>query len=949
MTKQSNSALAQSLEAFARFRLEHLDGDEKGQAQVFCDRLFQAFGHDGLHEAGAVLEFRLKKADHKGTAFADLMWKPHCLIEMKRAGTDLSKHFRQAFDYWVEAVPDRPRYVVLCNFDEFWIYDFDQQLDAPMDRVAIQDLATRWDSMSFLLPQPSAPLFRHNLVGVTREAAGQVAHVFTGLVERGVPRAHAQRFVLQSVMAMFSEDIGLLPGAYFTRALEDCLHGGSDPYDVVFGLFREMNAPGLTSGGRFKDTPYFNGGLFAEIHPLTLTREDLLALETSAQTNWSFVRPEIFGTLFEQSMDQGERHASGAHFTSQADILRVVDPCIVKPWRARIESAGTIADLERCLADMLGFRVLDPACGSGNFLYVAYRELRRLEAEALGRIADLRRSKDLAAQRGFGYVTPDHFLGIDKNSFAVEIAKVTMMLGKKLSADELDDHQAVLPLDSLDETIVAADALFSPWPAADVIIGNPPYLGRRKMADELGSDYVQRLAARHPDVGGVSDFVCYWFPIAHDALRAGGRAGFVATNSIRQNESRKVSLDYVTDHDGTIFEAVSSKPWSGDAKVHVSIVNWTRGPAPEERILWLNNAQLRLPVQHIPASLSPNIDLRQAAAIKVNQEPPRCFQGQTPGITSGYVLSAEGASRLRAVGDGSERFIHPFLGGKKMISKLEIDRWIIDLHHGDSAEAMLEAPAAYAHLVAHVLPERQRLAAEEADKNADALKKNPQFRPIMQHQQHLERWWRQWRPRAEMLTALQRLDRYIGTIRVATAARPTIFEFVDTAVRPGDSLTVFALDDDYSFGILSSSIHRLWFLERSSSFKADPRYTPTTVWDSFPWPQNPTELDVRRITACSKGILERRQELLARGVSLEKQYDALRQPGNNKLRDLHQDLDEAVRRAYRFDPSEDLLTQLLALNLDVAALGDQARGPGAEGLGGARVTDCRILPTFPEA
>ncbi len=210
------------------------------------------------------------------------MWKPRCLIEMKKAGTDLTTVYRQAFDYWVAAVPDRPRYVVLCNFDELWVYDFDQQLDFPMDKVLLSELAHRWEALAFLLPDDPTPTFRHNLVAVTRDAAARVARVFTRLVERGVERRVAQRFVLQSVMAMFSEDIGLLPGSYFTRSVGDCLERGGDPYDLVFGLFREMNTSGLTPAGRFAGTPYFNGGLFTEVQPVQLEVEDLAALHDAA-------------------------------------------------------------------------------------------------------------------------------------------------------------------------------------------------------------------------------------------------------------------------------------------------------------------------------------------------------------------------------------------------------------------------------------------------------------------------------------------------------------------------------------------------------------------------------------------------------------------------------------------------------------------------------------------
>ncbi|MCA1675665.1 MAG: N-6 DNA methylase, partial [Actinobacteria bacterium] len=460
-----------------------------------------------------------------------------------------------------------------------------------------------------------------------------------------------------------------------------------------------MNTPGVTGGGRYKGTPYFDGGLFAIVAPFELTGTELDMLREAAHTNWSAVRPEIFGTLFEQSMDAGERHAQGAHYTSQADIARVVVPTIVTPWRERLTAASNIGDIEKLLAAMYHFRVLDPACGSGNFLYVAYREMRRLEYEALAMIADRRRSADVAAQRSLAYVTPDHFAGIDRNPFAVEVAKVTMMLAKKLAADELDDNQQVLPLDNLDNVIIAADALFTPWPKADAIIGNPPYLGRRKMVDELGAAYNDRLQQRYPDVGGVSDYVCYWFPLAHDRLPDGGRAGLVATKTIRETSSRKASLDYVTDHGGVITEAVSSQPWSGDAVVHVSIVNWLKNGDPgQQRVLWLNNTDLRLEVNYIPASLQPGIDVRRAAALPANQHPKVCFQGQTPGVTKGFTLDATEREALIHRDPGAARYIHPFLGGEELLHDLTIDRWVIDLPHLDALAAERDAPALMEHL-----------------------------------------------------------------------------------------------------------------------------------------------------------------------------------------------------------------------------------------------------------
>jgi hypothetical protein len=186
------------------------------------------------------------------------------------------------------------------------------------------------------------PIFGNDLVRVTREAAAKVSGVFRSMKDRGIRRLYAQHFVLQSVVAMFAEDIGLLPEKFFARTVDDS-KSGREAYDLLGSLFREMNTPGRTAGGRYAGTPYFNGGLFNNITPVEMTGDELAAMKAAAKTNWSAVRPEIFGTLFETSMEQGERHAYGAHFTSQADISRVVIPCIVDPWTERIEAAKTIA------------------------------------------------------------------------------------------------------------------------------------------------------------------------------------------------------------------------------------------------------------------------------------------------------------------------------------------------------------------------------------------------------------------------------------------------------------------------------------------------------------------------------------------------------------------------------------------------------------------------------
>ena len=246
-------------------------------------------------------------------------------------------------------------------------------------------------------------------------------------------------------------------------------------------------------------------------------------------------------------------------------------PTIVRPWRERIEATNTLKDLRLLLEELRLFRVLDPACGNGNFLYLVFRELKRLELSLMAKIhADFgRRAREAVGTRSM--VSTKQLFGIDKDDFAVELAKVTLMLAKELAIDEsrawLDAEQLdlpiefdeALPLDNLDGNITCGDALFSEWPLAHAIVGNPPYLGSRYLAKEHGYAYANKLYVRYPEVPKMADYCVHWFRLAHERLPDGGRAGLVGTNSIRQNETREAGLDFILEAGGTITEAVSTQ------------------------------------------------------------------------------------------------------------------------------------------------------------------------------------------------------------------------------------------------------------------------------------------------------------------------------------------------------------------------------------------------------
>lgn len=908
-----------------------LRGDEKGESQVFLDRLFQAFGHAGYKEAGAELEFRVAKQGG-GKKFADLLWRPRVLIEMKKRGEKLANHYQQAFDYWVKLVPDRPQYVLLCNFDEIWVYDFNLQLDEPMDKLRLDELPDRYTILNFLFPQEQEPLFGNNRVDVTREAADSVAKVLNSVIKRGEERPRAQRFLLQCVMAMFAEDFELIPRGFFTTLADEARQGKGSSYDLFGGLFRQMNDPTPARGGRFQGIPYFNGGLFSIVDPIDLNKEELHFLHLAAlENNWAKIQPQIFGVLFQSSMGSKERHALGAHYTSEADIMRVVLPTIVTPFQARIDAAKTQAELHAIMNELSKFRVLDPACGSGNFLYVAYRELKRLEAQA---ILKLRSIAAPGTRIPSPQVSVKQIYGLEFDSFGVELAKVTLTLAKELAIRELKellgdtglDFDHPLPLDNLDDNIIEGDALFTSWPRVDAIIGNPPFQSKNKLQREMGAAYVKKLRAAYPEMPGRADYCVYWIRKAHQHLAEGQRAGLVGTNTIRQNDSRVGGLDYVVQNGGTITNAVSSQVWSGDAAVHVSIVNWVKGKWDGPKHLsWQVGDQRESPWQSadlpvINAALSAGTDVTGAKSLKANAQSGACYQGQTHGH-KGFLL--EGLEAGQMLKDAKARpFVHPYLTADEMIGNYgsHPERWVIDLNDADDVFSAMNAGKAFERLKQKVEPEMKAKADEEREKGGSD--KGPR-------QSHYQKWWKHWRGRGELIEKISTLPRYIACGQVTK--RP-IFEFVASVIRPNAALIVFPLADDYSFGILQSSMHWEWLKARGSTLTERFRYTSDTVFDSFPWPQAPTPEQVRAVAGAAVELRALRNKVMkAQGWSLRDLYRTLDTPGKNPLRDAQEKLDAAVRAAYSMKANEDVLTFLLALNgqlADAEAKGKAIVGPG---------------------
>jgi hypothetical protein len=422
-----------------------------------------------------------------------------------------------------------------------------------------------------------------------------------------------------------------------------------------------------------------------------------------------------------------------------------------------------------------------------------------------------------------------------------------------------------------------------------------------------------------------------------------GRAGLVGTQNIRNNQSRVGGLDHVV-KTGTIIEAVDNQPWSGEANVHVSIANWVKTQdaalLPKSRRLWAKVARAsrktkgkradkdyELTVTEcsaINAALSDDADLAAAQTVEANTDPKTTFQGITPGH-AGFLLTPEEREQLVAKDKKSGEVIFAYLIGRELLTGDGTpERFLIDFERRSMPEAQAYR-LAFARVQEIVMPAR----IQAADEGKDAA---GNVRP--HHRQFLERWWKLAWDREDMVAAIRRLgDRYVVCSRVTK--RP-VFIFVDASIRPGDALQTFIFNDDYSFGVLQSEAHWLWFVANCSKLKSDFRYTPPTVFDTFPWPQSPTAAQVEAVAAAAVEVRRVRAEALAltdggKG-GLRAVYRTLELPGKHPLKDAHAALDAAVLAAYGFDARKDLLGQLLELNLTVAALEKQGKPVTAPGV-----------------
>jgi hypothetical protein len=1046
----------ESLERFIS-RWQAAGGSERANYQLFIGELCEALdlprpdpARDDTRDNAYVFERRVRFRHGDGAeshGFIDCYRRGAFVLEAKRIKANGTKGFDDALqrargqaEAYARALPaeeGRPPFLVVVdvgNVIELYA-EFSRSgatytpfPDPRSHRVRLTDFrdeAVRARLKALWLDPLSLDPTRAT-ARVTREVAERLAEVAKALEGAGHDAETVAGFLSRCLFTMFAEDVELLPrrdgkGA-FTLLLESLKDDPAQFVPLVGELWRAMDAGEFSVAIRAA-LPRFNGKLFKQPRVLPLTREQIELLIKASRADWTQVEPAIFGTLLERALDPAERHALGAHYTPRAYVERLVLPTVIEPLRAswsHVQAAALLLANEgrekEAIAEMRAFhhrlcelKVLDPACGSGNFLYVTLEHMKRLEGEVLNQLAEIGHTQAMLETEGLS-VDPHQFLGLEINPRAAAVAEMVLWIGylqwhfrtrghvmppQPVLKDfrNIECRDAVLAYDRVeyvtdargvpvsrwdgktmkqhpvtgedvpDETAqVPLERYVNPrrtdWPQADVVVGNPPFIGNKRMRAALGDGYVEALReawslpspARGRGAGGEggvpesADFVMYWWHKAAGLVRAGelSRFGFITTNSVTQAFNRRVLQAHLREGDGAappslaaesaecvgrgspvplhLAFAVPDHPWvdSADgAAVRIAMTVGAMG-AGEGRLLTVTDEKEsggdglevktaeRVGVIHADLTIGANV-----SAAKPLQANGGLSSMGFMLAGSGFIVTSEEAARLE-----SNAPIKPYRNGRDLTDRPR-GVLLIDLFGHRSEDVRARWPATYQRVLERVKPER--------DHNNRARLR--------------EQWWIFAEPRKTLRAALVGLNRYIATVETA---KHRCFQFLDASIAPDHKLIAIAIDDAFALGVLSSRIHVIWALATGGWLGVgnDPVYNKSRCFETFPFPAATPEQQARiRELAEQIDAHRKRQQALHAELTLTGMYNVLEKlkvslPMTAKekaihemglvsvLKSLHDELDAAVLDAYGWNdgPSDEtLLERLVALNAERAA------------------------------
>lgn len=887
---------------------------------------------------------------------------------------------RQAEDYVFRLPPDHPAppFILVCDVGYvFEVYaDFSGSgraythfPDRKGFRIKLEDLRnpdiaarlrTIWTDPHALDPSKKS-------AQVTRQIAERLAAVSRRL-ERNHPAEEVAQFLMRCIFTMFAEDVDLLPRGEFTRLLQECLDGPDSFAPLLRDLWKRMDDPDYDNrffSGFKAHLRHFNGNLFRDARAFPMTREEIGELLAAAGHDWRYLEPAIFGTLVEQALDPAERRKLGAHYTPRSYVERLVEVTVMEPlrddWTAAQIKAGDARDrgeLKEAVAAIRAFhhqlcttRVLDPACGTGNFLYVALELMKRLEGEVLEALAELGETEGI----GLETVDPHQFLGIELNVRAAAIAELVLWIGylqqhyrnrSEHPAEpilkafgNIQQKDAVLTWDGYPElqfemrdgeaVQVFPNARRPEWPEAEFIVGNPPFIGGKDLRSRMEPGYAEALWKAHPHMNESADFVMYWWDRAAELLTRKKtplrRFGLVTTNSISQVFQRRVMERHLNAKAPvSIIFAVPDHPWTkatkDSAAVRIAMTAARAGTHEGELREVVSEAGLDTDDPtlafanrggKINSDLTVGVDVTRATTLLANEGV--C----SPGVKlhgSGFIINpAEAALLGLGRRPDLERHIRSYRNARDLTAQPR-GVLVIDLF-GLSAETVRqEFPEVYQHVLATVKPER--------DTNNRAA--------------YRDSWWIFGEPRREFRPALAGLSRYVATVETA---QHRTFQFLDAGILPDNRLVCFAFDDAAILALLSSSFHVCWALATGGLLEDRPIYTKSKGFDPFPFPDpdDPTRARLRalgeELDATRKTVQAEHPDLTLTGLYnvLEKvragaeltpaEVDVKSRGRVLILKDLHDQIDRATADAYGWPhdlSDEEILERLVALNAERA-------------------------------
>lgn len=931
--------------------------------------------------------------------------------------------YQQARNYAVNVPADRPNvpFLIVCDIGRaFEIYfdwagngrGFEPFPDSQNYRITLDQLSDKkirerlrgiWIKPALVDPRKVAADVTNRVAVTLADVSGDLETRLRlrtddlSLSERAAQTQESALFLMRVLFCMFAEDVKLLPEDSFKGFLERTLDNDQAFEHGLADLWNNMGQGAKTDRYAYaveSKVPYFNGGLFRNPQVFALIKSDRQLLLEAARAQWKNVEPAIFGTMLEKALGK-DRDKLGAHYTPRKYVEFLVRGTFIDDLETEwttIEDVARAGDIKAALKQAVAFhdrlatlRILDPACGTGNFLYVSMELLLKIEARLIGLVREL---GGKAEQR----VDPRQFYGLELNTGAAKITELVLWIGwlrQRMADDKSAIPDPVLAtletinfgfLDSFDSVVrhiietapetgqcyLGAGDTKNPgppdWPEVDYIVGNPPFTGGKDIRKEQGGDYAELLWRANPDVPASADLVMHWWNKAANILKIPGtklkRFGFVTTNSITQEFSRRVIAQHLNDI--SIIMAVPDHPWvkmpreekikgikrKGEAtlkrakmaavRIAMTVAETGGGKVgrlfevESEDALDTDDPQVGFydnngTVGVINADLTIGADITKVKALNANEGI------SSPGVKlhgDGFIVEPAFARQKLGLGKrkGLETHIRPYLNGRDLLQRSR-GKWVIDLYGLSEAEVMDRFNEVYDHVRENVFSKKWNPKANKGEgawegrevNNRDSYKKN---------------WWIFGEPRGDLRPAMKGLSRYIVTVETS---KHRIFQFLDPAILPDNMLVVVGSDSAFHLGVLSSSIHLAWSAKAGGTLEDRPRYNKSLIFDPFPFPAASQNQKVE-IAEISERLDRQRKEALAetsnltmteiynwrdkvtRGNELTRdERDRVRESRARAVAELHSQLDLAVAAAYGWPndlaPAE-IVARLVALNAE---------------------------------